>query len=255
MQSSLSNIMPVIIGALSFVMLILAFRITTAQTVYYMIPLYRFQSWFLALVTLLVALTPTEERNLPHLIVGPFVVIPLILAYVIEPLLAQATAQEDVTVQQRFRRLLTREDRQEARRLALPVWLQSRPAQRGALLTLSIDLVVILLAYAIAFGLLGETYPVQANSLAISIALLLLGLSAMTNKQDIISQVMGLLVMEHGMFLAGINVIAIPPVTAIIVFGLMVYIIVTLIILVVLLPELHRLSDSIEIEDQEQLKG
>ena len=66
---------------------------------------------------------------------------------------------------------------------------------------------------------------------------------------------MGLLVMEHGLFLAAVKVIASPSVAIQFVISLFLYIIITLTILLFLLPELHRISGSIEVKDQQQLKG
>ena len=77
----------------------------------------------------------------------------------------------------------------------------------------------------------------------------------MGRKQDIISQNMGLLVMEHGLFLAAIKFIAIPSVSFAFIVSLFLYIFITLTILVFLLPELHQESRSIQVTDQVELKG
>jgi len=249
-----TDLLSFVIGLLSFVMLILAFSISIARTVRQMIPLYIYQTVVLALATVLTAIEPAEGGELTHLSIGMFVIIPFLLAVTIEPLLAQATVPEDIPLQERLRRLFPGEIRSATRARALPIWLVQRPSRRGEVLSIAFDLVLIVAAYVTAFSLVKEDI-FQANSLAVSFALLLLGLSILNNMRDLITQIMGLLVMEHGLFLAAIQVISIPSVTIVFIVSLFLYIIITLTILVFLLPELHRISGSIEVEDQQQLKG
>jgi hydrogenase-4 membrane subunit HyfE len=243
-----------VIGLLSFAMLLLAFSISIARTVRQMIPLYIYQTHVLALATVLTAVEPDPRGELASLGVGAFVLIPILLAVSIEPLLAQATVPENLPIWDRLRRLFPRDIRAATRARALPIWLEQRTSRRGEVLSLAFDLVLIVAAYAIAFSLVRDEI-LKANSLAVSLALLLLGLSILNNKQDLITQIMGLLVMEHGLFLAAIQVIPIPSVAIVFIISLFLYIIITLTILVFLLPELHRISGSIEVEDQQQLKG
>jgi hypothetical protein len=66
---------------------------------------------------------------------------------------------------------------------------------------------------------------------------------------------MGLLIMEHGMFLAAIRLNTSSYVTVFFLIGLFLYIFITLTLLIFLLPDLHRISGTIEIDQQEQLKG
>ena len=77
----------------------------------------------------------------------------------------------------------------------------------------------------------------------------------MRSKTDMISQIMGLLIMEHGMFLAAIRLIPMSLAIVAFVISLVLYIMVTLTILVILLPDLHRISDTIEIDQQKRLRG
>ncbi len=264
----LSKILPTIITLLSFGMLALAFNLSIARMVHVMITTYQMQSYLLALITLLTAIELDDQSKLPNLSVAAFVIIPLMLAWLIEPLLAQATVPEDVSIQERLRRFFHPSIRTEIRERALPIWLQSLPTRYGEVFLLAFSLLLIVASFFTGYLLIGSSANapqvsftagnLQANRtifLAISLALVLLGLSTMGLKRDLISQVMGLLVMEHGLFLAAIRFIVVPSVTVVIVVSLFLYIIITLTILFFLLPELHRVSGSIAVEDQNQLKG
>lgn len=241
-------------------MLLMALGIASLRITHQMVRLYKYQSFLLAGATFLTAIEP--ER----LLVMPFLIIPLVLAVSIEPLLAQATVPEDIPIRERLTRLFSREIRAATRLQAAPAWLKHSPARRSAALVLVWNLVLLGIAYMAGFFLANDQASMalgQAagmanslqNSLAVALALLMLGLSTMNNRADIISQIMGLLVMEHGLFLAAVRVIDTPSTTMWIVISLFLYIIITLTILVFLLPELRRISGSIQVDDQQQLKG
>lgn len=266
----LSNSLNLLIEILSTGMLVLALGIVIVPNLLSIIRLYQAQSVILALITLMVAMV-----FLKHGIMIVFIFIPILLALYIEPLLALATVKEDMPIKQRVSRLLPWHILASAvlaqiRSHAQPTWLELRPSRRGQVFPLFASLVLVAFAYFIAFGLVGN-FPeerailprefIQANGIAVSLSLVLLGLSILTQKQDIISQIMGLLVMEHGLFLFAIKVPsglpgqAFPSSSVAFVLSLFVYIVITLIILAVLLPELHSRSGSIEIDDQQELKG
>jgi hydrogenase-4 membrane subunit HyfE len=76
----------------------------------------------------------------------------------------------------------------------------------------------------------------------------------MSNKRDIVAQVIGLLVMEHGLFLAAVRV-APPALATLFVVSLFCYVLVTLTILLWILPALHRASRSIQLSKHSQLRG
>lgn len=244
--------LPLVIIIFSFAMLILALSISTSRTVRSMIRLYQIQSLVLAGVTLLIAADPAD--HFARVGIGVFVIIPLFLAVIIEPLLAQATVPEDVPFLERLRRMFPRRSSPSTHDKAIPIWLEHRPRRKNEMLSLALDLVLIITSYIISFSLFSQDQS-RAYSLAVSLALLLLGLSIMGNKQDLISQIMGLLVMDHGLFLAAIQVIGLLSVTILFIISLFFYIIITLTILVFLLPELHSISGSIDIKDQTHLKG
>jgi hydrogenase-4 membrane subunit HyfE len=241
-----------IVNILAFAMVVMALGIATVKTVREMIRFYQVQSLTLALVTLLTAAEPVTEFSVAF--VG---VLPLGVAISIEALLARATVPGPGHLERQSWREYFIYWLRVLPRQANPIWLEHRASQSNPILRLVLNLGLTVVAYVIAFSLVGgsASQVIDPESLAVSMALVLLGLFTMSSEQDIISQIMGLLVMEHGMFLAAIKVITIPSLAIIFVISLFLYLIVTLTILIYLLPELHRASGSIEVEEQEQLKG
>lgn len=268
----------ILIEGLAFFMLLMAMMISTSTAVNHMIPLYKWQSGALAGITLVTAFTfqPDKPKDpTSQFFIFLFTIIPVLLMVIIEPLLALASVPEDISDFERIKHLLSPQIRLKARQRAYPVWLAQRPT-RSALRLILLDLFLMVLAFITAFtlvpgaGVISSTLMpdsevldstmvsnpgVMASILAISFSLLLIGLSIMRSKQDIISQIMGLLIMEHGMFLAAIRLITAPTVMMAFVISLFLYIIITLTILVFLLPDLHRISGTIDIDQQDQLKG
>jgi hydrogenase-4 membrane subunit HyfE len=262
-----------LVELLSFLMLIMGVFLSTARTVQEMLPYYRIQCLILSIVTVFTAVELRQDNN-QVIILSLFVTVPMLLAYLIEPLLAQATVPQALTVWQRLWRAISLRRRASLRQEAIPAWLRSRRATRSALFYLVIDLVLIALAYTTAYVLvsnngvagsaaLAKPMPggINPNVLAVSFSLLLIGLLTMMGTEDLISQVIGLLTMEQGMFLAVVRAVIfsfapqIFSVRIIFVVALFLYISVTLIILVFLLPEMHQKSVSLDIEQQTQLKG
>jgi hydrogenase-4 membrane subunit HyfE len=254
-----ANALPLIVNILAFAMLLMALGIASAKTVGAMIRLYQAQSAMLALVTLLTAVEPTSESNtlFGRPSVALVLILPLVLAVSIEALLARATVPTSLTLRDRIDYWL-----RDLPRQARPIWLEHGASRRSQMGSVAFNLILTAAAYVVAFKLVGvepalgeATILIDFNSLAVSLALLLVGLSTLSRKEDIISQITGLLVMEHGMFLAAIKVIVVPSLAIIFVISLFVYIIITLTILVYLLPELHRASGTIEVSEQQELKG
>lgn len=95
------------------------------------------------------------------------------------------------------------------------------------------------------------------HSLAVAVTLLLLGIYTMITRQDLISQVIGLLVMDHGLFLAAMRVVPTDLLVLIPAFAvsLVLYILITVLILIVLLPQLQQASNTLEVSEQSELKG
>lgn len=255
------------IEILSFAMVTIALGIISIGSVQRMIQLYQIQSLLLALLTVLIAFEPGGFDRVTRMFLVAFaVLIPGALAYIIEPLLAQATVPREETrwmerLGHPFLRLFSRRYREEANqsiREALPVWLVHGLSPPKQIASAVVSLALTGAAYFIAFNLIsGEagTNTDRPWRLAVSLTLLMLGIFTMINRQDLISQIIGLLVMDHGLFLAVIRLIYPPSLIPTFVISLLLYILITLLILVILLPELHERSQTIEVADQNTLKG
>lgn len=251
-----------VIKILALVMVVMALGIVSVGAIQRMIHLYRLQSLLLALLTMLIAFAPGQADLPTRILLGAFaVLIPGMLAYIIEPLLAQATVPRPAPWAQRlgrpFLRVFSqrlRAESQQAIREALPVWLEHGLSPSRQRTSAAISLVLTAVAYVVAFTLIADE-PGRAWDLAIAITLLMLGMFTMINRQDLISQIMGLLVVDHGLFLAAVRVIAIPTLISIFVLSLFPYILITLVVLVILLPELHAASETIEVANQKELRG
>lgn len=238
-------------------LMIIAPAISASSTVKHMVMLYRAQAWVLTVVVLL---TSVESREAA---VAVLAVLPATLAVVVPPLLGRASLTRwrparppDIRSWLPVRVGVLRSSLQDPPANAELIWLQHGNSRLRGGLSVSVDMFLIatavLVAYRLEAGRGGELAGVL--SLAVAIALVLQGLFTMLNKQDIISQVLGLLVIEHGLFLAAVRV-APPDLALLFMVGLFFYALVTLIILVWILPELHRASKSIEVTDHSRLKG
>lgn len=261
----LINILETIIEILALVMVLSALGVVSVGAIRGMIRLYQAQSLVLVVLTALIAVElviddPGDWGT--SLLLGAFAaLIPGMLAYIIEPLLAQATVPREVDWTERlwhpFSRVFSRQYREEAAESieeALLVWLEHGLSPKRQRTSTAISLMLTAMAYVVAFNLITDD-PHRAWGLAVSITLLMLGIFTMINRQDLISQIMGLLVMDHGLFLATVRVIAHTSLIYIFVISLFLYILITLVILVILLPELHATSATIEVADQNQLQG
>jgi hydrogenase-4 membrane subunit HyfE len=259
---SLSNTLDSAISILTVGMVLVALGIGSVASIQRMIWLYRLQSLILALLTILVALGSSSTDPFTRVVLLAFaVLIPGMLAYIIGPLLAQATVPAEIPWAERlwrpFRRAFSR-GQQEAVQVsiaeAMPVWLEHGLSSYRQIISVTFGLILVLSAYAVAINLVpGDA--TRALSLGAALALLLLGIFSMINRQDLISQIMGLLVMDHGLFLAAVRVVTRPSLIPILVISLFLYILITLVILVILLPELHAESASIEVGRQTELRG
>jgi hydrogenase-4 membrane subunit HyfE len=244
-------------------MVLTALGIVSVGAIQQMIRLYQAQSIILALLTLLIALEPSKANSTTRVFLGAFaVLIPCLLAYIIEPLLAQATVpREQAPWSERlghsFLRIFSRQYRQESGQFvqeARAVWLEHGLSPRRQRSSAIISLALTATAYVIASHLIVE--PVErARSLAVSTTLLMLGFFTMINQRDLISQILGLLVMDHGLFLATVWVTSLPSLIATFVISLFLYILITLVILMILLPELHAQSKTINVAEQNELQG
>lgn len=248
----------------TFIMLILALQISYSATVGRMVSVYILQAYILSVITVLTGFESFIKASpgtglgaaVPYSILG---VLPLLLAVIIRPLLARATLLE---VDPWYAGIFSFQKRKRLIAQAQPVWLEHGRSKVNAVVNISINLGLTILSFFIAYRLVPGRTPPQPSqgpfdsiNFAISLGLVLVGLFVLIVKTDIISQIIGLLIMEHGLFLAAIKVVTIRALGLIFVFSMFAYIAVTLLILVILLPALRKQAKSIEIDEMSELKG
>lgn len=231
--NSIANILAVLLLALALILVL-------TTNIQRMIRLYQGQSILLAVIALVTFITPGP----PEVILA---MIPLfILAASIEYMLTRATVP-----------VHKHRSRNDLRLQARSLWLRQGPA-RTAPLVRAIDFAAVMITYAIAFApAASESVNTPAIEdqfgLAIALGLLILGLFALSTQGHLIAQVMGLLVAEHGLFYAVVRLVH--TTLTVFIFSLLFYILLTLMILLVLLPDLRRVSDSTQVTDQRELRG
>jgi len=247
---------------MSYLLIIIALWISATRTLKLMVRLYQAQSLALTVVVLLTAF----ERGRSLLALGLVAILPLMLAVIVPPLLARATLDATTrrptgpgTAMSLLGKL--RAGRRRVLKEAELTWLQHGGSRLPVSLSGPIDMFLIATALLAGYRLVPlavavarHTTGAVTSSLAVSIALLLQGLFTMINKNDIISQIIGLLVVDQGLFLAAVRV-APKPLAETFVISLFLYVLVTLTILLWVLPGLHRASSSIEIAGNAELKG
>lgn len=240
----------------SYVLVIIALWISATRTLILMVRLYQAQALVLTIVVLITAF----ESHRTMLALGLVAILPLTLAAIVPPLLARATVHATSTRlgppasgPTRLRGFSAAQRR--ALNQAELIWLQHGGSRLPVSLSTAIDMVLIATAVLVAYRLAGGAeHDRIAPNLAVSLALLLQGLFTMINKNDIVSQIIGLLVVDQGLFLAAVRV-APPALADLFVLSLFLYVLVTLTILVWVLPGLHRTSSSIEVVDNAKLRG
>jgi hydrogenase-4 membrane subunit HyfE len=241
--------------AMSYLLIIIALGISATRTITLMVRLYQLQALVLTVVVLITAIEPARSV----LALGLMAILPVMLALIVPLLLARATSDgtsvrsgADEAGTGRLRRFAAA----QRRPLKQPqlIWLQHGGSRLPVSTSAGIDMFLIATAVLVAYRLSVGKYAPVAAGLAVSIALLLQGLFTMINKNDIISQIIGLLVVDQGLFLAAVRV-APPALAYLFVVSLFLYVLVTLIILLWVLPGLHRAFSSIEVADKTELKG
>lgn len=250
------------ITVLSFSMLILALTIVLSVTLRQMVRYYRIQALMLTGVVLLSA---GEGGFQPAL--AAISLVPLLLFILIRPLLQRSTVRHDSQTLRKIVSELLIEIKEmlpgsNTMRPIDQVWLQKGHSRLRQGMSVAVSLVLVVTAFVvpahIVRPLLSNNLP--SSSLSITFTLLLLGLFTMINKHDIIAQIIGLLVMEHGMFLAAVTLTTRPDnpnsyLVLTFVLALLFYTAITLTILVWLLPALHNTSQSIDLNDEQELRG
>ncbi len=234
-------------------LIITAFIVTTSDSIQNIITTYRLQSCLLAIVTVATAMIRAPAGVNVSVLIFFIFILPVMLAVSIEWLLIRATVSA----------VAGHKPDVDARR----VWLKYKAARRAQ--THSIwFLALVLLAFLIAFQVFASGLTTAGQTAAfieqerigmmVFLALHLIGLYNMVIKQDIISQVIGLLTMDQGLYLAVVKIVAIPVPAGFFVLSLYFYTLITIFILVFLLPQVRRVTRTIdlsEIADRSSLKG
>lgn len=251
--ATLSNL----IAIPELILLITAYLVTTQRDVPNVIKAYSWQSYILGGTGLLIAITQLLKRQtgftesfLPVILIA---LLPFALGFFIEQVLARATVYQPGTkTKHAFWQFVS----DEQKRLAHSIWLEQRHAispRAGIALAL-----LTILAFAIVFlgGLLEGPEP--KIGISVSLALHLIGLYNTFLRRDILSQVIGILTMDQGMYLAILKVVNIPAPAVLFVIALYFYTVITLLILFLILPQLRHEVGTLSLDDiaeQSKLEG
>jgi len=240
---------------LEVLLILVAIYVTTTPTIKHMIVGYRWQSFFLTFVVVLAAMGKLLKQEANDWNAGWFIVsialLPLALFLFIRPVLARATLSAPLG------NLFRADKRYQLETKAERIWL-SQLMRRNRQYHIGIAIILVIIAFGVAFMVASNFSSSERIGLAVSLALHLIGSYNMIIKQDIISQVIGLLTMDHGLYLAVVKIVTIPVPASAFVIGLYGYTLITLFILLFLLPKVRSVTESIDlsvIADTTELKG
>jgi hydrogenase-4 membrane subunit HyfE len=236
-----------------YALLIWALRITVTNSVDRVIRMYRIQCVLLAFA---VALTARAKLNIPgaegvaiSVQLALILVLPAVLAIYVGKLLRRATAYGTPV---RHRTAGERVDAYQVWRDATEQGVSHRVLDVVAFVAVAILAAVIALQF-------GFEKPGETLGLTVSLTLHLIGLYMIAYKRDLISQTVGLLVMDHGLYLAVVRVVDLPAPGLLFVVGLWFYTAITLFILLYLVPQVRlQVSRGIDLDgiaSRSELKG
>lgn len=237
-------------------LLLTAYLITTQRDVPQVIKTYKLQSYVLASIGVLIALLEQTKRpgNITETLLAIFMIalLPFALAISIEWVLARATVyQPGMQAKHSFWKLTP-----EQRQLAKTIWLEQRQtiSPRSSIFFLFLTMVAFVMVFLGGINVEIE----QKIGISVSLALHLIGLYNTFLRQDILSQVTGILTMDQGMYLAILKVVNIPVPATLFVIALYFYTIITIIILFVVLPQLRHEINTLSLDNiakQSNLRG
>jgi hydrogenase-4 component E len=147
--------------------------------------------------------------------------------------------------------------------IAIPVLLraviQRLPEQRertpllNTPLALIVTLALILIAFFTAPSVVTPGTPLSQPPLAISLALILIGLLALSVRRHAIAQLAGLLTIENGLFSGALTIASGMPL--LVEFGILFDILIAVVIMTLLVSLLHRTVTSADTLDLRRLRG
>lgn len=222
-------------------LLITTLLISTSSSVVRIIHSYQMQSYILAFITgsTVAIVFYKDPRVSSFVMIFAIIILPIGLALLIEFILAHATLG---STQKRL--ALTLNERQEAQY----IWRRNETSTSIRIRETIVFGGLVTLAFLVAFHLVSDTFQTpQRLGLMVSLTLYLVGLYNMIIKKDIISQIIGLLIMDHGLYLAVVKIVAIPLPASYFVIGLVFYTFITIFILIIVLPELRHRTNSINL--------
>jgi len=137
---------------------------------------------------------------------------------------------------------------EEQKRLARAIWFTQRHGiTESAYLWVFLGLIV--LAFAIVFiGKVGNEPDTQIG-VAVSLALHLIGLYNTFLRRDILTQIIGILTMDQGMYLAILKLVTIPAPAFLFVMALYFYTGITVLILFFILPQLRQEMNTLSLDE------
>jgi hypothetical protein len=231
-----------------------------------------FSTWVITWVMIGHNTKPVVLSMFPFIFLFMIVLLPLLLAWLVKPILVRATIyspnakKEDIVPSKPLSRLLQRLKR--SKNYLLPsqvevsaaerIWLQHRHKnQRSSSIWFFVFVAVsagtvfwvIPSDMQAKFGL-GERF-----GLFVSLVLHLAGLYSTVGKGDIISQSIGVLTMDQGLYLAVVKIVSIPVPATFFVISLYAYTFITVALLLVIIPNLRHETDSISLEEISRTSG
>lgn len=241
---------------LEFLLLLTALRITLTSSIDGIINTYRGQSLILAAVTALNAGIELKKKNSfgpeAQLVILVIAVLPLLLAILAKPLLLRATrsAASSPKGKQPMMFLLRLPFRDSNFREAKQVW---RDASEQSVRVRALDAVAFIAIVALAayvatwFNSKPGGKSIRLIGLTVSLSLHFVGLYIMTSKRDLISQTVGLLVMDHGLYLGLVNIVTVPVPAIFFAVALFCYTAITFVILYVMVPQVRFVEGTIDL--------
>jgi hydrogenase-4 component E len=213
-----------LIDILAAAILVTAFLVVSSRSLVFYIRLFALQSFFLGAVALLVVLGYGETHILIAAVLTiaiKAIAIPVVLSRVIERIHVRKEVDFSINI----------------------------PA------SLLLCGGMVILADSVAHSILGAQRadaPAVSRVLSVSIAMMLIGLFIMTTRKKAITQIVGLLTMENGVFLSGLSITYGMPL--IVEVGIFFDILVAVLILGVFIFRINRTFESISIDSLRGLR-
>jgi hydrogenase-4 membrane subunit HyfE len=242
----MNNISTTILILLEWALIFLAYKITTGKTIKDAIFWYRLQCLTLAYATTTTAIIRSTDNSLVlFALIG---ILPLGLFWVIEALLMNATLYDpSLRLWQQFK-APSRQFQYKIERIWKNVEGVSS-SNRIEVVVFAIFLsIAILITQLVSVQSSLPIYRIERVGLIVSLGLHLIGLYNMIVKRDVFSQVIGLLIMDHGLYLAIVKIVAVPVPANLFVLALYFYTLITAIILVLMLPRVSAATDTIDLD-------